>query len=212
SFKVFVDPKRDPQGNIIVYAAMSGKNGGLWRSNDSGNTWTLVRAGQATDLVLVPSSVGANGNLQDMYVGFRGEGVYFTSSAPTTTSLTLLAGGQGHPLTRNVDVDPDAAVPIGTPSGTPNGAKGRIVLATPALTGNPLQDSLYQSWLYAAVVTPGGHLDGLYLTKDFGRNWTQVHIPAFKPTPPPPAASPLNAYPSNNETRPDYDPLGSTKF
>src|SRR5262249_5323419 len=90
SFKVFVDPKRDPQGNIIVYAAMSGKNGGLWRSNDSGNTWTLVRAGQATDLVLVPSSVGANGNLQDMYVGFRGEGVYFTSSAPTTTSLTLL--------------------------------------------------------------------------------------------------------------------------
>jgi subtilisin-like proprotein convertase family protein len=214
SFKIAVDPNRDPQGNIIVYAALSGRNGGLWRSNDSGNTWFQVRAGQATDLVLAAGGIGANGNLQKLYVAFRGEGVFFTDSATTTTSMTLLAGAQGNPLTRDVDVSPDQEVPVNAPTGTPNGAKGRIVLAAPALTGSPLLDSFYQGWLYAAVATTDGHLDGLYLTKDFGRNWTKVRLPAFRPAPKPPLTTPNIAFATNDTsaTNTDIDPLGSQNF
>src|SRR5262249_40812222 len=44
------------------------------------------------------------------------------------------------------------------------------------------------------------------------RNWTQVHIPTFRPPPVPPFGPPNLAFPSNDETKPDEDPLGSTKF
>src|SRR5262249_50508686 len=105
-------------------------------------------------------------------------------------------------------------VPV-TPGATPNGAKARIVLAKPDLTGvflpdgtytgNPVQDLLYEGWLYAGVMTPSGHLDGLYLTKDFGQNWTKVHIGTFAS----PVPNTQNAIPTNDPTQPDYD-VGGT--
>ena len=63
---------------------------------------------------------------------------------------------------------------------SPDGANGRIVLAMPALTGNPIQDVLYEGWIYAAVVSqdngPDGTLVGLYMTKDYGQTWTRIDI------------------------------------
>ncbi len=37
--QVVVDPKLTPTGQVIIYAAMSGTNGGIWRSEDTGKTW-----------------------------------------------------------------------------------------------------------------------------------------------------------------------------
>ena len=54
--KVVVDPKLTPTGQVIIYAAMSGTNGGIWRSEDTGKTWQLMLAGNATDVVLDPDS------------------------------------------------------------------------------------------------------------------------------------------------------------
>ena len=52
SFKIIVDPKLDATGGVIVYAALggSGPTAGIWRSIDSGITWELMRAGNATDV------------------------------------------------------------------------------------------------------------------------------------------------------------------
>ena len=64
----------------------------------------------------------------------------------------------GHPLIQDAGppaVAPGTPVPVDAPDRIPNGAKGRIVLAKPALTGDPARDALYQGWLYAAVVTAG---------------------------------------------------------
>src|SRR5207247_632937 len=55
-FKILVDPRPTPTGDVIVYAAISGANGGVWRSLDTGRTWQNMRAGQATDIVLDPTS------------------------------------------------------------------------------------------------------------------------------------------------------------
>ncbi|MCU0420587.1 MAG: hypothetical protein MUC38_13120, partial [Cyclobacteriaceae bacterium] len=38
-FRVVVDPTPLPDGQTIVYAALAGPAGGLWRSLDTGNTW-----------------------------------------------------------------------------------------------------------------------------------------------------------------------------
>jgi hypothetical protein len=59
------------------------------------------------------------------------------------------------------------------------GNKGRIVLAKVPLTGNPVKDLLYSGWLYAAVANTNGSLNGLYVSKDFGQNWTRVQLPSF---------------------------------
>jgi len=37
--------------------------------------------------------------------------------------------------------------------------------------------------LYAVVNTPGGAFEGLYVTKDFGLNWTKVRLPVKNPGP-----------------------------
>ena len=51
----------------------------------------------------------------------------------------------------------------------------------------------------------GGRLNGLYLTKDFGQNWTKVRIPTAT------AVVPV-AVPTNDTTKPDYDPFGASTF
>ena len=39
-----------------------------------------------------------------------------------------------------------------------------------------LQDDIYEGWLYA-LVSDGGSMDGLYVTEDYGQNWTKVLLP-----------------------------------
>jgi subtilisin-like proprotein convertase family protein len=200
AFKVIVDAKALPSGQVAVYAALSGTTGGIWRSTDTGNTWQLVRAGNATDVVLAAGSYNPSGNPQILYGAFQGDGVYMTTSALTATTMTQMAGGQGDLLRRNIDVIPDQPIPVTAPADTPNGAKGRIDLAGPVLTNNPVADLNYQGWLYAAVITSGGAFDGLYMTKDFGNNWTKISLPTFSPF----AGV---AYPTNDDSQPTYDPF-----
>ena len=193
SFKIAVDPKLAANGQVIVYAALAdidtngqrvaaGPKGGLWKSLDTGKTWTQQRGGQATDLTLDLKSVNANsGNLDFLYAAFRGDGVYFSPNAGQ--NFDIMAGTTGNPLIQDSDPAQPQPVPVSAlPS--PNGAGGRIVLAKPALTGNDLTDKIYQGWLYAAVVNDtggsqpvvsgGSKFAGLYLTKDFGQTWTLV--------------------------------------
>ncbi len=47
----------------------------------------------------------------------------------------------------------------------------------PNPTGNAAEDAVYAGWLYALVANPAGALDGIFVTKDFGQNWTEVNIP-----------------------------------
>ena len=59
----------------------------------------------------------------------------------------------------------------------PTAPRGGSSLAVPNPTGNAAQDAVYEGWLYAIVSTPAGGLDGIFVTKDFGQNWTEVRIP-----------------------------------
>ena len=63
----------------------------------------------------------------------------------------------------------------------------------------PCENQLYEGWLYAAVATPTGGFDGLFVTKDFGQNWTQVGIKTL-----PPHAAYQQAIPTNDITQPAY--------
>ena len=101
-------------------------------------------------------------------------------------------------------------MPVGNGTVNPNGAFGRIVLAVPALLGNPVQDALYEGWLYAAVSTPGGVFQGLYLTKDYGNNWTKVRLPVFQTIN---NGKVTNQIPTNNDSiTTDFSVDGSADF
>jgi hypothetical protein len=209
AFRVIADPTPNPFGQTILYAALSGTNGGIWRSTDTGNTWSLMRAGQATDVVAAAGSADTtSGNLRILYGAFRGEGVFISSDAGTRWNL--MAGGAG---VLWFDLPRNTYVTVAAPTAVPNGAKGRITLAAPPLVpaivpNSHLQNLLYQGWLYALVSTPTGQTDGLYVTKDFGQNWTQIKITA---TPTRTGVADF-VYPTNNENDPVVNILGSTAF
>ena len=197
AYAVTVDPQLTPNGGVIIYAALSGTNGGIWRSENTGQTWVNMLPGNATDVVLDPNSgtilnpiTGTildpppalpPGNLQVVYAGFATASTGTTGGAAAGVYLSpnqgqvwsLMTGGIGNPLiidnTTGADVNP-----IANPS--PNGVGGRITLAVPDPNGNAVQDTIYSGWLYAAVTTPSGGFDGLFVTKDFGENWTNVGI------------------------------------
>jgi subtilisin-like proprotein convertase family protein len=216
-FKVLADPKPGVGGGLIVYMAISdvngsGAEGGVWRSLDGGAHWTRMLAGQATDIALdLNSGTGTpGGNLQILYAAMRGQGVFFSPNRGQNWSL--MTGGIGDPLIQNQG-PPNAPVPVRNGGTNPNGAGGRLVLARPALTGNPLEDVLYQGYLYVAAVAPDGHLGGLYMTKDFGQNWAKLRLPAdpvFSTIGPAHTVELARQVPTNDTTQADYDPLGST--
>ena len=229
AFKVVVDPRPSATGEVIVYAALSGNNGGIWRSLDTGKTWGLAdpntgaRAanlpGAATDIVLDPNSgpvdavSNPTGNLQVVYGALQGQGVFISPNQAQVWNI--MNGGVGDPLIQDPAFTPNKPILVNNDTVNPNGAKGRIVLAKPDLVPNTdtnaaLKNFIYQGWLYAAVVTPDNHLDGLYMTKDQGQNWVKVTIPTLPPaggTPPG-----IRAIPSNDTGLANYDPLGNSTF
>ena len=207
SFKIVVDPTaaQDAAKSVTVYLA---DGAGLWRSVDTGLHWTLMKSGTATDVVLAAGSAGSNGQLQTLYAAFRGDGVYRAQPATSATSLTPLLGtptGNGSFI--DADSSTNQRVPINAPSATPNGNKGRILLATPALTTNAVENLNYQGWLYALVITGSSSLDGLYLTKDFGQNWTKVSLAEYLQKDA--TGQPTAGFGTNDYTQPDHDPFAA---
>ena len=81
-----------------------------------------------------------------------------------------------------MDVATNTLIAVNNNTATPsNRGQGRIVLAKPAIVpasdpNSAAENALYAGWLYALVATASDGLDGLYLTKDSGRNWTKVAL------------------------------------
>ena len=212
SFKVTVDPQLTPNGQVIIYAALNGgTNPGIYRSEDTGKTWQLMLAGPATDVVLNPFSgtilspdtdSSKRGNLQIVYAAIQGTGVFMSPNQGLIWNQLNVP--VGNPLI--LDVRTGTNVNPAT-TASPNGAQGRIVLAVPTPTGVAATDAVYAGWLYAAVATPDSSLNGVFMTKDFGQNWTQVRIPSL-----PPLTSGgvghRQAIPTNDVSQPDYNVLG----
>jgi subtilisin-like proprotein convertase family protein len=216
TYKVIIDPSPEPNGNIIIYAALGGGqtgqgSGGIFRSIDSGHTWQLMKAGYATDVIFDPNSGSLNavnnptGNLQTIYGAFLGQGIFLSPNQGNTWNS--MTGGVGDPLVQNIPLSgKPAPVPVTAPGATPSSGGGRIVLAKPALTGNALLDAEYETWLYAGVVNPDGSFNGLFVTKDNGANWTDVRIPNAAPGS---ATAEQGINPSNNIGLTNYNITGS---
>ena len=215
SFQVVVDPTPTATGGVIIYAALSGPTGGIWRSLNTGATWQQMLAGQATSVVLDPSSgqilnpstnTYVEGNLQVVYAAIRGTGVYMSPNQGQVWSQML--GNIGNPLIFD-DLNPGPAPQYQPGQRTgPQRAEGRIVLAVPNATGNVAEDAVYAGWLYAIVSTPAGTLDGIFVTKDYGQNWTEVNIP----TEPNEGYQSNPAIPTNDVELANYPIIGSALF
>ena len=145
-----------------------------------------------------------SGNLQVVYAAIRGQGVFLSPNQGV--AWNLMAGTAGNPLIDDLRTGKNVN-PLAGP--TPNGAQGRIVLAVPAPTNNAAANATYAGFLYAAVANPAGGFFGLFVTKDFGQNWTEVHIPTVPPLTSG-GASYNQAIPTNDITQPNYAILGGS--
>src|SRR5262249_50720056 len=156
---------------------------------------------QATDVVLDLSSTPTDsfgnpiGNLRTFYAAFSNvtiggtatNGVFLGTNQDINfqnTTLTQLAasGGAGYVNNQFVDVATNARPPVpANPAPPSTGARGRPCRPNPAMApasdpNSAAENALYAGWLYALVATAGDGLDGLYLTKDSGLNWTKVAL------------------------------------
>ena len=191
-YDVVFDPNLSVNGSVVVYATVDGPtaSSGLWRSMDGGNTWTLLKAGQATSVVLDQYSGTKNasgvvtGNATTLYVAYGNDtsgndGVWISTNFGA--SFTLMSGGSGITEIQSVDTNPVHTVAVTNNTATPNGTNGRIILTKPDLVPSTdpnalVENELYEGWLYALVVNTNDSLNGLYLTKDNGLNWTKVAL------------------------------------
>jgi subtilisin-like proprotein convertase family protein len=209
--QVVVDPQLTTTGQVILYAAVSGTNGGVWRSENTGKSWQLLLAGNATSVILDADSgttvnpntdTNVQGNLQVVYAGFAASASAATAaggvfiSPNQGTYWTEMNGGIGNPLIENTYNNKNVNTAT-NPS--PNNAGGRIVLSAPAANGDAVQDAIYSGWLYAAVSNSSGTFNGLYVTKDFGENWTQVGLSTL-----PILTAYQPAIPTNDITQQEY--------
>ncbi len=193
--KIVYEKKIVANGNLpIIYAAVgqgstpAAENmAGLWRSVDGGRSWQQIKdvargndllGKEVTDFAIGEgSALGNTFNRPTIgYVAVQGVGIYQTGnlSAASVNSITfdLMAGGAGRPTVNTGSLTVPAPF-------TPNGAKGRIQLVTPRyLFGDALANNYYKQWLVAAVSAPGGKLDGVFVTKDQGQNWTRLNLNA----------------------------------
>jgi len=217
--RMVVDPRLTPNGQVIIYAALKGAQGGLWQSNDTGQTWTRLSAasmGAATDVTLdytsatIDALTNPTGNINTIYAAFPGSGVYLSPNRGQT--LNLLTGGNTNPLFHDVE-NGSVGVAVNNGANAPTGqAGGRIFLAKPAPvpSSNPnadVENILYERWLYAAVVN-GGVLDGVYLTKDNGQTWTKLQITGLNAN----GFLPHQAIPTNDSSQPQYNVTNSPIF
>jgi subtilisin-like proprotein convertase family protein len=227
AYKVVVDPHPTPSGNVIIYAALGGLNGGLWRSEDTGQTWQLlsdptVEGTIATDVVLDLSSATVNalsnptGNVNTIYVAFQSSGTQVYSSPNRGQTLNPMTGSNFDAFIQMFDVlvnGQPKQVPLAS-SPNPLGG-GRVTLAVPSpvpstVPNADVENLIYQNWLYAAVANPTtGALVGLFMTKDGGATWTQIQTPVYPLIP----ANPLiTAVPSNDTGLPNYDVISNATF
>ena len=184
--KVVFEKNRNVANNRpIAYAAVGRGSAaagteGLWRSEDGGRTWRQLFQGEAGDFILSEGSALPNSGFRPTiaYLAIEGTGVLRTVQLNNTDpSFFLMGGGVGRPTMTDITDFPATIVGVNAPADTPNGAKGKIALAAPVqVPGDPLANTYYQSWLYAAVSETNGDLDGLYVTKDAGDNWTRIKL------------------------------------
>ncbi len=214
SYAVVVDPQLTPTGQVIIYAALSGPNGGIWRSEDTGNTWQLMLAGQATSVVLDPNSgtvlspdtdTMVQGNLQVVFAGIRGVGVEMSPNQGQVWNM--MTGGVGNPHIVNVGTGRTSIPPRARPPTVLKGESSWRCLARqampPKMPSMPAGSTRPFLHRLAAVrnlrhqglrpeLDPGPHL---HLAADYRRR-----------------RSFNQALPTNDVTQPVYPVIGSTLF
>jgi subtilisin-like proprotein convertase family protein len=186
-----------------IYAAF--RNDGVYESPNRGQTWNAMPGVTGKPLVqnadfAQPQPVPVIGPPQSQAFQTGQQALATPNSTRTTPNS----------YTTNANF-------VATPATAGEPRLGRIMLAKPELTGDALRDQLYQGWLYAAVLVhnqgdlvqfppplaPPSALWGIFVTKDFGQNWTRIMMPDV--------GVPTNWFDPDNplENTPQIDPTGS---
>ena len=227
AYKVVVDPHPTPDGNVIIYAALGGLNGGLWRSVDTGNTWQklsddTIQGTIATDVVLdlqsatVDALNNPTGNVNTIYVAFQGAGTQVYSSPNRGQTLNPMTGSNFDAFIQEGRCRRQRTDPAG-----PAGHQHQPDRRGPRHAGqarprrrrrSPTPTSRTRSTRVGSTPPsriPSGVTVGLFLTKDSGATWTLVHTEQF---PLNATLYPTIAVPTNDQTRSDYDVTNSNVF
>ena len=209
NFRIVADPRPLSNGQYVIYAAFTGPvsnpgAGGIYRSLDSGRTWQLLRAGAANDVALPTGGPRGGQGLLTVYASFApssaGSGGLFRSDLSGVPGSWVQLTGNQPRLNPILDTDLVNNPPIPTnAANAPPADAARVTLGTIPATGDPLKDAQYSGWLYALVSTPltagGAGFGGLYVTKDYGRNWTRIRLAAVTDQPP---NIPITRQPTND--------------
>jgi hypothetical protein len=156
-----------PIDTAILLAATTN---GLYRTTNSGATWTQVRIGYHTDVVFKPNNSSNDGNI--VYAGTDAGDIYKSTNAGATWTQVYASGGNGvHLSVTLADPNTIAASYYGPSTVVYSRDLGAtFTTATGAFTESP--DIFYVSQTNANTFYYGG-VD-VFKSTDQGSNWTQI--------------------------------------
>ncbi len=152
---------------------------GIWKSTDSGGTWSQLSATDNTDFNYVQKVIVTNSST---VLAATRTGIFRSTNGGTTWASVLAGMGYDLEIAANGDIYASTTGLIHKSTSASDGASGTWNDITPAVGGERIEMAMAPSdasYVYAIAAEPMGGVVWFKKSTDGGTTWSDITIPAY---------------------------------